>query len=118
MIKIYFYSIVTFWFLAALISTILANRLKISMALLEIIIGSLIGYATFKFNLTGKLSLNSDWMKFLAGTDAVMLTFLVGIVITSAVIPTLVANKFFLSKNLLEVPILNDQLPEIGPEYQ
>lgn len=72
------YSIVTFWFLAALISTILANRLKISMALMEIIIGSLIGYAAFRLNLTDKLSLNSDWMKFLAGTAAIMLTFLAG----------------------------------------
>jgi glutathione-regulated potassium-efflux system ancillary protein KefC len=72
------YSIVTFWFLAALISTILANRLKISMALMEIIIGSLIGYAAFKLNLTDKLSLNSEWMKFLAGTAAIMLTFLAG----------------------------------------
>jgi len=118
MIKIYFYSIVTFWFLAALISTILANRLKISMALLEIIIGSIIGYAAFKLNLTGNLSLSSDWMKFLADTADIMLTFFVYTVIVSAVIPTLVANKFFLPKHLLEKPLLDDQPPEIGPEYQ
>jgi hypothetical protein len=57
-------------------------------------------------------------MKFLEGTAAIKLTFFVGTVIVSAVIPTLVANKFFLPKHLLEEPLLDDQPPEIGPEYQ
>jgi hypothetical protein len=41
MSQIYF--IAAFWFFAALLSTIIANRLKISMALMEIIIGEFIG---------------------------------------------------------------------------
>jgi len=68
------YLTASFWFLAAVISTILANRLKISMALMEIIIGSLIGFLTFKMNVTEKLALNDDWLKFCAGVEAIMLT--------------------------------------------
>jgi len=72
------YLTAAFWFLAALLSTIIANRLKISMALMEIIIGAFIGFAAFKLNLTDALSLNADWLKFCTGIAAIMLTFLSG----------------------------------------
>ncbi len=72
------YLIAAFWFLAALISTILANRLKISNALMEIITGSVIGFIAFKTGFTNKLTLDADWMKFMAGLAAIMLTFLSG----------------------------------------
>jgi len=39
-------------------------------------------------------------------------SFIVGAVIASAVIPTLIANKFFLPEHLLEVPVLDDQAPD------
>jgi glutathione-regulated potassium-efflux system ancillary protein KefC len=39
-------------------------------------------------------------------------SFIVGAVIASAVIPTLIANKFFLPGHLLETPILDDQVPD------
>jgi hypothetical protein len=38
------YLLAAFWFLASVISTIIANRIKISMALMEIMVGALIGY--------------------------------------------------------------------------
>jgi inner membrane protein involved in colicin E2 resistance len=41
-------------------------------------------------------------------------SFLVGTVIASAIIPTLIANKFFLPKHLVEEPVLDDQPPEIS----
>jgi Kef-type K+ transport system membrane component KefB len=72
------YSVAAFWFLSALISTIIANRLKISNALMEIIIGAIIGFITYRVNLSDRLSLHADWMKFLAGVAAIMLTFLAG----------------------------------------
>lgn len=72
------YLIAAFWFLSALISTIIANRLKISNALMEIIIGAVIGFAAFKTGFTDRLALDADWMKFLAGLAAIMLTFLSG----------------------------------------
>jgi glutathione-regulated potassium-efflux system ancillary protein KefC len=76
MLSIYF--LAAFWFLAAVLSTILANRLKISMALMEIIVGAVIGYAAFQLNFTQQLSLNADWLKFCTGVGAMMLTFLAG----------------------------------------
>ena len=39
-------------------------------------------------------------------------SFIVGAVIASAVIPTLIANKYFLPIHLLEEPILDDQAPD------
>lgn len=72
------YSVAAFWFLSALLSTIIANRLKISNALMEIIIGAIIGFIAYRANMTDKLFLDADWMKFLAGIAAVMLTFLAG----------------------------------------
>jgi len=38
---------------------------------------------------------------------------IVGVVIASAVVPTLIANKYFLPDHLLEKPVLDDQLPDI-----
>jgi Kef-type K+ transport system membrane component KefB len=70
------YLIASFWFLAAVVSTILANRLKISMALMEIIVGALIGFLAFKLNYTDKLSLDDEWLNFSAGVGAILLTFL------------------------------------------
>jgi len=72
------YFLAAFWFLAAVLSTILANRLKISMALMEIIVGAIIGFVAFKLHLFDQLSLNADWLKFCAGVGAIMLTFLAG----------------------------------------
>ncbi|MCU0473714.1 MAG: cation:proton antiporter [Bacteroidales bacterium] len=72
------YLLAAFWFLASVISTIIANRVRISMALMEIIVGALIGYIAFRSGNLGKLSLDADWMKFLAGVAAIMLTFLAG----------------------------------------
>jgi len=72
------YFLAAFLFLAAVLSTILANLLKISMALMEIIVGAAIGYAAFQLGLTEQLPLNADWLKFCAGVGAIMLTFLAG----------------------------------------
>lgn len=40
-------------------------------------------------------------------------SIIVGVVIASAIVPTLIANKFFLPDHLLEKPVLDDQLPDI-----
>jgi hypothetical protein len=38
------------------------------------------------------------------------------VVIASAVIPTLIANRFFLPAHLLEKPVLDDQMPDMIKE--
>ena len=54
------YIVAAFWFLSALISTIIANRLKISNALMEIIIGAIIGFIAFKIGFTNQLALDAN----------------------------------------------------------
>jgi len=78
------YVVAAFWFLSALIPTIVANRLKISNALMEIIIGAIVGFIAFK---TGFLA---------------PFTY-----------KTFIASRFLLPSHLLEKPVLDDQLPEI-----
>jgi glutathione-regulated potassium-efflux system ancillary protein KefC len=72
------YLVAAFWFFAAVLSTAFANRLKISIALMEIIVGTIIGFAAFQLGYFDKLSLNADWMKFCTGLGAMLLTFLAG----------------------------------------
>ncbi|MEW6526138.1 MAG: cation:proton antiporter [Spirochaetota bacterium] len=66
------------WLGLAVISTILANRLKISMALMEITVGAIAGFIFAKYFNPDFMQANSDWIKFIAGTGAVVLTFLAG----------------------------------------
>jgi glutathione-regulated potassium-efflux system ancillary protein KefC len=72
------YLLAALWFFAAVLATVLANRLKISIALMEIMVGAVIGYAAYNLNLTNNLSLNADWLKFCTGVGAILLTFLAG----------------------------------------
>jgi Kef-type K+ transport system membrane component KefB len=72
------YIIATVWLALAVLSTILANRLKISMALMEICVGALAGYIAARFFDPDILKPNAEWMKFIAGSGAVLLTFLAG----------------------------------------
>lgn len=72
------YLVAAFWFFAAVLSTVLANRLKISIALMEIMVGAVLGFAAFKLGYFDHLALQADWMKFCTGVGAVLLTFLAG----------------------------------------
>ncbi|MBI4634054.1 MAG: cation:proton antiporter [Deltaproteobacteria bacterium] len=72
------YLVAAFWFFAAVLSTAFANHLKISIALMEIIVGTIIGFAAYQFGYFDRLSLNADWMKFCTGLGAMLLTFLAG----------------------------------------
>ena len=72
------YLVAAFWFFAAVLSTALASRLKISIALMEIVVGTAIGFAAYKMGYFDKLSLQADWLKFCTGIGAMLLTFLAG----------------------------------------
>ncbi len=72
------YLVAAFWFFAAVVSTAFANRLKISIALMEIIVGTIIGFAALGLDHFDTLSLNADWMRFCTGLGAMLLTFLAG----------------------------------------
>jgi Kef-type K+ transport system membrane component KefB len=79
------FSIATLWFGLALVATFLAARLKISMALMEIIVGVAAAAAIGHF--FGKDAMGTDLpgLKFLASTGAVLLTFLAGAELDPAV---------------------------------
>jgi glutathione-regulated potassium-efflux system ancillary protein KefC len=79
------YAIAALWFGLALIATFLAARLKISMALMEILVG--IAAAATIGHFFGKDAMGAElpWLKFLASTGAVLLTFLAGAELEPAV---------------------------------
>jgi glutathione-regulated potassium-efflux system ancillary protein KefC len=72
------FAIAALWYGLALVATFLASRLKVSGALMEIIVGiaaAAILSAVFGGDAMGA---NLPWLKFLATTGAVVLTFLAG----------------------------------------
>lgn len=66
------------WLFLAIIATIVANKLKISIALVEIIVGSLFGFIAIQFNFVENIQANSEWLKYVASSGAILLTFLAG----------------------------------------
>jgi len=72
------FGIAALWFGLALVATFLASRLRISGALMEILVG--VAAAAILGRLFGPDAMGADlpWLKFLASTGAVILTFLAG----------------------------------------
>jgi glutathione-regulated potassium-efflux system ancillary protein KefC len=66
------------WVGLALVATLLAIWLKISTALTEIVVGTVAQLIVGAFVVQGGLAAKSDWITFLAGTGAIVLTFLAG----------------------------------------
>jgi Kef-type K+ transport system membrane component KefB len=72
------YLIASLWLSLALISTIIAYKLKISIALTEISVGVIAAFIVNSFFPNIQTGADSNWLKFLAGSGAVLLTFLSG----------------------------------------
>ena len=66
------------WLALAVLSTIIAYHLKISIALIEICVGVAAATVANHFFGQGSLGSNLEWLQFLAATGAVLLTFLAG----------------------------------------
>jgi Kef-type K+ transport system membrane component KefB len=66
------------WLGLAVLSTIIAYHLKISIALIEICIGVAAAAVANHFFGQNSLGSNLEWLRFLAATGAVLLTFLAG----------------------------------------
>lgn len=66
------------WLGLAVIASIIAYHLRISIALVEICVGMIVAAIATYSNFNGILSPNHEWLKFLASAGAVMLTFLAG----------------------------------------
>ncbi len=74
------------WLALAILSTILANRLKVSMALTEICVGMAAGWIAERYVGPGALGGDETWLRFLAAAGAVLLTFLAGAELQPAVL--------------------------------
>ncbi|MEW6197197.1 MAG: cation:proton antiporter [Planctomycetota bacterium] len=72
------FSIAAVWLFLAVVATVLANHLRISMALVEICVGIAAGAVAQHYWGQGALGTDADWLRFLASAGAVMLTFLAG----------------------------------------
>ncbi|MBF0407009.1 MAG: cation:proton antiporter [Candidatus Riflebacteria bacterium] len=66
------------WFTLAVLAAVVSFHVKISSALVEICIGTVFAYCAGCFGFLDHLAINSDWLKFVASSGAVLLTFLAG----------------------------------------
>ena len=72
------YATASLWLGLAVISAIIAYHLKISIALIEICVGVIAGALAGVYFPPGALDNNAEWLKFLASSGAIFLTFLAG----------------------------------------
>ncbi len=72
------FRIAALWLGLAVVSTALASSLRLSAALVEICVGVAAGAFAVRFLGCGLPGADSDWLRFLASTGAVLLTFLAG----------------------------------------
>jgi len=72
------FTIAALWLALAVIAAILANHLRISIALVEICVGVIAGALSKHFFGPEALGSNDEWLRFLASTGAILLTFLAG----------------------------------------
>jgi Kef-type K+ transport system membrane component KefB len=66
------------WFALALVATVLAYRLKISLALIEICVGIFAGWLATNLGFSGLPGSSDQWLVFVAATGSILLTFLAG----------------------------------------
>jgi glutathione-regulated potassium-efflux system ancillary protein KefC len=76
------------WVGLALIATLLGIWFKISTALTEIVVGTVAQLIVGAFVVQGGLGSKSEWITFLAGTGAIVLTFLAGAELDPAIFRT------------------------------
>jgi len=105
MIDIFFTA--TLWLFLAVLATMLANWLKISMALIEICVGALAGYICSQYFVQDVMMSNEEWVRFIASTGAILLTFLAG----AELEPSVLRNK---RKEVIVIGILGFLMPFLG----
>jgi glutathione-regulated potassium-efflux system ancillary protein KefC len=76
------------WVGLALVATLLAIWFRISTALTEIVVGTVAQLIFGAFIVQGGLAAKSEWISFLAGTGAIVLTFLAGAELDPAIFRT------------------------------
>src|SRR3989338_2410117 len=82
------FAIAALWLGLAVLSTIIAYHLRISIALVEICVGVLAAAVATHFFGPEGFGSNLEWLRFLAATGAILLTFLAGAELDPRVIQT------------------------------
>ena len=82
------YAIAALWLGLAVFSAIIAHHLRISIALVEICVGVVVANIASHFFGPNSFGSNFEWLKFLASTGAILLTFLAGAELDPKVIRT------------------------------
>jgi len=72
------FSIAALWLGLAVLSAVIAYHLRMSIALVEICVGVVTAAVAGKFGILEGLGANSEWLRFIASSGAVLLTFLAG----------------------------------------
>lgn len=72
------YVVASIWFLLAVLSAVIAYHLGVSIALVEICVGMAAGAVAAYMGKIEALGLNQEWLRFLASSGAIFLTFLAG----------------------------------------
>ena len=80
--------IASLWLALAVLSALIASRLRLSIALVEICVGVAASAVMAAFDLGDVLGSNMEWVRFLASSGAVVLTFLAGAELDPVVIRT------------------------------
>ena len=80
------FTIAALWLALAVAAAILAYRLKVAIALVEICVGVAVAAIATHFGLFHRLGSDQQWLQFLASTGAVLLTFLAGAELDPAII--------------------------------
>jgi Kef-type K+ transport system membrane component KefB len=70
--------IAALWLGLAVVSAVIAHHLRISVALVEICVGVIVAGVAGLFGKVDSLGSNEEWLRFLASSGAVLLTFLAG----------------------------------------
>lgn len=80
------FSIAALWLAIAILAAIIAYSLRISIALIEILLGVITAAVANHLGKLDTLGINQEWLRFLASAGAVLLTFLAGTELEPAVI--------------------------------
>lgn len=83
-----FFAVAALWLALAVLSALIASHLRVSIALVEICIGVAAAAATTWLGLGNILQAESEWLRFLASSGAVLLTFLAGAELDPVVVRT------------------------------
>jgi glutathione-regulated potassium-efflux system ancillary protein KefC len=72
------FTIAAIWFGMAVVSAVIAYHLRVSIALVEICVGVVAAAIAGYFGMVNALGADAEWLRFLAASGAVLLTFLAG----------------------------------------